>query len=292
MRRGIDVSVHNGTVDWAAVKSSGIDFAMVKATQGRSVTDRATYKFTDRCFARNITGSAAAGLDVGVYHYLTAQSVGEAMEEAEYFVSVLEPYRSCISLYAAVDVEEDRYLPQDKKLLSQIVHTFCSRLVSAGYDPIVYTNPNYLAYRLNDVSAWPLWLALWRDKTAVPTLEQYPNLRIWQWGEESVSDIGGNADANFMIREKPEPKVEETKTHKEETKVMIDNTPSDWAKDAVAWAQENKILLGGANGDLGLHRAVTVEQMCVMLRRLHDLSVDHAEQRVVLKLLAALGGTK
>lgn len=286
MKRGIDVSTHQGVINWAQVKTDGIDFAMVKATQGRSVTG--TYRdFTDSKFVQNITGAHRWGIRCGVYHYLTAQTVPEAMAEAEYFLSVIEPYRSIIDLYAAVDVEDDIYLPKDKTLLTQIVYTFCSRVQAAGYDPIIYTNPNYLKYRLNDVSKYPLWLALWRSKTNVPTVKQYPSMRMWQWGKEVVDGINGKVDANFMIVEKPEEVPEPPKTETVE-KPVRDNNASAWALDAVEWCVDNKILLGDETGDLMLHQPLTREQACLVVKRMYDRVIDDAADAVARRMIDAL----
>ena len=189
MKRGIDVWKGQGDINWAKVKAAGIDFAMIKASQGRERKDPSVRNFPDPKFTKNIVGAHRWGIRCGVYHYLTAQTVPEAIEEAELFLSVIEPYRSIIDLYAAVDVEEDKYLPKDKTLLTQIVYAFCSRVQAAGYDPIIYTNPNYLKFRINDVSKYPLWLALWRSKTNVPTVKQYPTMRMWQWGKAAVDGI-------------------------------------------------------------------------------------------------------
>ena len=60
---------------------------------------------------------------------------------------------------------------------------------------MVYTNPNYLKYRLGDISDIPLWLALWRDSGNVP--QSYPNMKLWQYGKGSVSGIVGDVDLDF-----------------------------------------------------------------------------------------------
>lgn len=205
MRRGIDVSTFQKAVDWANVKADGVTFAMVKATQGRSESNPSLYLFTDSRFKANIVNADKNGIECGVYHYLTATTVAGAKEEAAYFLKTIEPYKQNIKLYAAVDVESP-YLPNDKTLLTQIVNVFCTLVKQAGYDPMVYTNPNFLTYRLNSVATWKLWLALWRNKDNVPTTKQYPNLAIWQWGGEPVKGITtGNVDANFEITAKPKP---------------------------------------------------------------------------------------
>jgi GH25 family lysozyme M1 (1,4-beta-N-acetylmuramidase) len=177
MVNGIDVSYANGYIDWAKVAASGRKFAMIKATQGRAVSSN-SYLFADRLFAQNVTGARAAGLDVGVYHYLTAKTVKESLTEADHFIATIEPYRDKINLYAAVDVEEDKYLPRNKALLTDIVKAFCAAVRAAGYRPCIYTNPAYLVSRLNDVSEYPLWLACWNKSDTLP--KGYEHAVIWQ----------------------------------------------------------------------------------------------------------------
>ncbi len=192
--RGIDVSTYQGNINWSAVKASGIDFAIIKATQGHAVSSN-SYLFTDRQFANNVTGAHDVGLKVGVYHYLTAKTVKEAQTEAAHFCDTITPYKPRIELWAAVDVEEDKYLPRNKKTLSAIVEAFCAYVAAEGYRPMVYTNPNYLTYRLERIPDRDLWLALWRDKERKPI--GYDTMKIWQYGAESVKGINGNVDSNF-----------------------------------------------------------------------------------------------
>lgn len=289
MKRGIDVSSYQGDINWALVKADGIDFAIIKATQGRSETG--TYRnFTDSQFVRNIIGAHQAGVRCGVYHYLTAQTVSEAMEEAELFLSAVAPYRNIIDLWAVVDVES-KHLPVNKTLLTQIVNTFCSRMVSAGYRPMVYTNPDFLKNRLNDISYWDLWLALWRNKAKVPSLSDYPNMKVWQWGAEVVDGVTGKVDANYLIAdievEEP-PKSETVEKPTGHTVSSKDNNPAAWALDAVEWCVDNKILLGDQNGDLMLHQPMTREQACLVLERLYRKAVEDAADAVARRLMTAL----
>lgn len=288
MLRGIDVSTHQGTIDWDEVAGAGLSFAIIKATQGISEATAGLRNFTDSKFKRNITEAHRIGLRVGVYHYLTAQTVGEAMEEAEYFLSVIEPYKQLIDLWAVVDVES-KYLPKDKTLLTQIVNTFCSRVTSAGMPPMVYTNPDYLKHRLNDISYWPLWLALWRKKTNVPTVAEYPSLKLWQWGGEAISGISGKVDANFAIAGLPAIKEEPATAPVQKPKpVTKDETPSAWAADAVKWAKDKKILLGDGDGKYRPHDALTREEACLIARRVYDALIDDGVSDIVNKIIDAL----
>ena len=287
MKRGIDVSTYQGDIGWAKVKADGVDFAMIKATQGWSVSGN-LHNFTDSKFMQNIVGANRYGIRVGVYHYLTAQTVSEAMQEAEYFLSVIAPYQSIIDLYAAVDVEDHTYLPQDKTQLTQIVFAFCSRVEAAGYDPMIYTNLDWMKNRLNDISAYPLWLALWRNKANAPSLDKYPSLRIWQWGTEQVDGVSGKPDADFMIAEKP--KAAATDINVGGKKDTRDNTPSVWAEDYVRWAVENKIMRGDERGNLMLHQPLTREQACAIAKRVYDLLIDDVTDAVAKRIIDALGG--
>lgn len=287
MKRGIDVSTYQGDINWAKVKADGIDFAIIKATQGRSVSNPSMRNFTDSKFAQNIVNANRNGIRIGVYHYLTAWNVSEAMQEAEYFLSVIAPYKAIIDLWAVVDVEDSRS-PQDKSLMAQIVNTFCSRVDAEGYRPMVYTNPDWLTNKLGNVSHWDLWLALWRNKANVPKADKYPNLRVWQWGSETVDGIAGKVDANYMISDVEVKEPPKSETLAKPAVSGMDNTPSAWAADAVKWCVDHKILRGDENGDLMLHQPMTREQACLVAQRLYDMVVDDAADELVHRLADAI----
>lgn len=287
MKRGIDVSTYQGDINWAQVKADGIDFAFIKATQGRSVSNASLRNFIDSKFVQNIVDANRRGIRVGVYHYLTAWNVREAMQEAEYFLSVIAPYRSIIDLWAAVDVEDSRS-PKDKTLMAQIVNTFCSRVEAEGYKPMVYTNPDWLTNKLGNVSHWDLWLALWRNKANVPNAEKYPNLCVWQWGTETVDGISGKVDANFMISDIEVDEPPKSQTVAKPAAPGKDNTASAWAADAVKWCVDSKILLGDDKGDLMLHQPLTREQSCLVAKRLYDKIIDDAAGMAADRIIKAL----
>lgn len=197
--RGIDVSSYQGRIDWRTVSSGAIRFAMIKATQGRSVSDPALSNFTDSRFAENVIGASQAGLACGAYHYLTAENEAEAAAEADVLLAAAEPYRSRLALGLAVDVEDSR-LPRDRNVLTGIVRKFCRSVRRGGFDIMVYTNPDFLRNRFDITDDVGLWLALWRDHRNPPDPADYPNLRIWQYGTDTASGISGAVDVNFGVR--------------------------------------------------------------------------------------------
>ncbi len=192
MKRGIDVSALQGKLDWSRIET---DFAMLKATQGRGET-KATEGlrvFTDRRFRENIVGASDNGIAVGCYHYFTARTRAEAIYEAEYFCRVLEPYRSRIGLWAAVDVESQRWLDGlDKRMLGEAVEAFIDRVGKAGFAPMLYTNPDFLTYRLEKASDVDIWLAHWN----VTSPMKVERMKLWQYGIGEVEGIG-KCDLNY-----------------------------------------------------------------------------------------------
>ena len=197
MLKGIDVSTLQGVIDWTKVPA---DFAMIKATQGRGegAATRLLSRFTDSKFKTNIT---KCPVPCGVYHYFTAQDKAKAASEADYFCSIIEPYRSRIKLWAALDVESFYLDGLGKTELTAIVNTALERIETRGFKPMLYTNPNYLRYRFepgafNDTD---IWLAHWGVKTPYTV----PRLKIWQYGAGSCPGVKTKVDLDIWYFEQP-----------------------------------------------------------------------------------------
>lgn len=198
MQKGIDVSTLQGDIDWRAVRAAGVDFAMIKATQGRGegASTKNLRKFTDSRFAANITGATAARIPCGVYHYFTAVSAAEVDEEAKYFLKTIEPYRDRITLWAALDVESEMYLKNIGRIeLTALVSRFMRQIRAAGYEPMLYANPNFLIYRFEPgaFDDTPLWLAHW----GVSRPYAGTNPKIWQFGAGRIDGIKTDVDHNY-----------------------------------------------------------------------------------------------
>lgn len=281
--KGIDVSTIQGDIDWLAVKAAGIDFAMVKATQGygASTYTASLRKFTDSHFYDNITAASYDGLQCGAWHFLTAASADEAKEEADYFLEVIEPQRANVRLWAAVDVEDApakyNHLSTDRALLTDIVNVFTDRVEAAGYKPMIYTNRAFLRARLdfNRLHCQTIWRAHWFTNGATHW-DEYPadsapadfadDMPVWQLGKaDNVPGINGAVDINWGLWE-----VQKMPDNTNVTDER-DNAPAEWAEEAVNWATANGILYGDLNGDLQLHDGCTREQMVTFLHRLYKL---------------------
>ena len=82
--KGIDVSVHNGAIDWQKVRADGISFAILRAGFGKLAKQK------DERFEENYAGAKAAGIPVGTYWYSYAMDEDEARQEADVFLSVIK----------------------------------------------------------------------------------------------------------------------------------------------------------------------------------------------------------
>ena len=199
--QGIDVSSHQGEIDWQAVADSGIRFAIIRAAfrgygqEGRLVED---------CrFAENISGALAAGLDVGVYFFSQAVTVEEAQEELALTLDLIAPYE--ITYPVVYDWER---MPADRdarthevtgETLTAMAAAFCRGAEEAGYTPAVYANQNlaYLTLDLSQLKAWPFWLAQY---SSAPTF--YYRYDLWQYSHTgTVPGIQGNVDLNLAFRD-------------------------------------------------------------------------------------------
>ena len=124
---GIDVSKHNGTINWAMVKTSGkVNFAMLRAGYGRLVSQK------DAQFEANYKGAKSVGVPFGAYWYSYALSEDEARAEADACLAVLKGKQFEYPIY--YDIEEEKTLTMGKARVSAIARAFCEKLEKAGYE--------------------------------------------------------------------------------------------------------------------------------------------------------------
>lgn len=198
---GIDVSKHQGKIDWEQVAASGIEFAIIRvANRGYGMAGN----LVEDPYARaNLEGAAAAGLDVGVYIFSQALSEEEALEEAEFVLSIIEEYREIITLPVVFDWErvnrEDSRTQgfEDDRLLTDCTIAFCKRIEEAGYQPMVYFNTFHARnlLHLSEVEQYPFWLALYSDRMRYPY-----KVDVWQYTDRAkVPGIDGPVDKNIWI---------------------------------------------------------------------------------------------
>ncbi len=193
--KGIDVSYAQGAIDWTAVKESGVEFAIIRSSRGPVSSTRPAAE--DTTFKYNITEAAKAGIHVGVYHYLYAETVADAKKEAQFFLKTIEPYQ--IDYPVVLDVEEQSQAKLGKSKITKIVKAFLDEVSAAGYYAMLYSNKTWLTQYLDmsQLSDYEVWLAQWNT---VPTYKG--DFGIWQYSCKGiVSGIDGYVDLNLSYKD-------------------------------------------------------------------------------------------
>ena len=188
---GIDVSSWQGDVNWNAVASSNIDFAMIRASFGTTGVDN---KFT-----RNMSNIVSTSIHPGSYHYTYALNTSQAQAEAQHFLNIIRPYQ--FTYPVSLDIEDDSLKSLGIQTVTDIALTFCNTVQNAGYYVIIYSNLNFfLNYLdLNRLSNFDIWLAQWSSS---PTYDG--DLGMWQYTSTgTVNGIAGNVDMNRSYRDFP-----------------------------------------------------------------------------------------
>lgn len=206
VRQGIDVSEHQGTVDWQQVADSGVEFAYIRLGY-RGATEGGIY--TDSAFEDNLTRACHADLTVGVYFFSQATDEQEAEEEADYLLSVLGEREAQLPVmfdWEAVSTEGSRSADVDGDTLHRCALAFCRRIEENGYAAGIYFNrqQGYYCYDLAALNHYAFWVS---DLNTRPDF--YYAFRFWQYTfSGTVSGIDGAVDRNMwfipiLAEEKP-----------------------------------------------------------------------------------------
>lgn len=200
-RLGIDVSSHQGEIDWQQVADAGVTFAIIRLGF-RGYGENGTIVL-DTAFHENMEGAKAAGIDVGVYFFSQATSVWETLEEAYFVLEHLDGYT--LELPVVFDWE---FIDNSGSARTNSVpgisitlynQVFNEQMEKAGYDAMVYFNQNlaYLHLELDLLADHPFWLASYRNN---PTFHY--GFDIWQYSDKGTIDgINGYVDLNLMLND-------------------------------------------------------------------------------------------
>ncbi len=180
--QGIDLSAHNGNVDFAQVKKAGIDFVIMKASEGQD--------FRDAKFAANYADAKAQGFYVGAYHFFRFDVEGKL--QAENFMDAVGDCE--LSLPLVIDVEEhgNPYVFVKSRVVRQL-QNMVDELESNEYHVMFYTNKiGYDKFIKGNFDDYPLWICSFTHPAGVEwTIWQYSH-----WG--SVDGIEGDVDLNLF----------------------------------------------------------------------------------------------
>ncbi len=193
---GIDVSTWNGGIDWNAVRSSGISFAIIRCGyRGSSVGALVE----DSRFRTNITGARNAGLKVGVYFFSQAVTEAEAVEEASMVIQLVSGYGLNLPVFLDVESSGGRGDRISADQRTKNIRAFCQTIRNSGYSAGVYANTNWFSEKIHtgSLTDYNIWLAQY---AAAPTYSR-TRYDIWQYSSTGrVSGISGNVDMNISYR--------------------------------------------------------------------------------------------
>jgi len=207
MRKGIDVSSHNGRLDWNKLKAQGVEFALIRVGYGSDSTtqDDAQAKY-------NMTECERLGIPYGVYLYSYAFRDFHVTSEIAHTLRMIKGRKPELGVF--YDMEDaDGYkvraginVYSSSKLLTDFCVKFCEAIEEAGYKAGVYANLDYFKNVL-DIKAldkWLIWLAQWQVK------EPAIKCDIWQYTSEGTfNGVTGRFDMNYLYTY--EVKATETK---------------------------------------------------------------------------------
>ncbi len=213
--KGIDVSAHNGVIDWSKVRTAGIEFAMLRMGYGTT---------TDAKFKDYYSGAKAAGIPVGGYWFSYALNRTQAIAEADACIKLLKFFPLDLPVFFDFEDDTERYAKEKGVGFTPAMRTaihiaFCTRVKNAGYNVGIYANENYLGNLMNwsQLNSWPLWLAKWPgyatgratgysiDSGSVPT--KWGSPFAWQFTDSGkVSGINGKVDLDYCYTAIPQLK--------------------------------------------------------------------------------------
>lgn len=188
---GIDVSKWQGTINFEEVANDGIDIVYIKATQGTT--------YVSPTFEEQYTNAKNNGLKIGFYHYVTARTIEEARNEAQFFASKISGKQ--IDCKLAMDFEEFGNLSQEE--INAIGLEFVRRLEELTNKPVIIYSNTYAARTIwnGEITKYPLWVAEYG--VSKPRDNGKWNSYVgWQYTNMgNIKGINGNVDRDKFTKD-------------------------------------------------------------------------------------------
>lgn len=192
----LDVSYHQGKIDWKKVAAAGVTGVVIKATEGVG--------YVDPRLIENANGAHAAGLKIGYYHFATPNSLTickDAKAEAEFFIATISKLPLATLTYA-LDIEKEPIPQITPDMVTLWVHTFFGHLRNAGVtNYCLYSYAPYLDRWLSDghgLGNVPLWHAGYTKTAKLP--KGWTNYFLWQYTDKGrIPGIKGAVDLNRTL---------------------------------------------------------------------------------------------
>lgn len=193
MYKVIDVSKHQGDINWPAVKAAGIDTAIIRCGFGDDAQSQ-----DDPYWIQNVNKAKAAGLRIGAYLYSYADSVAHAQSEASHAIRLLQGISLDLPIF--YDMEDENTTGKcSPVLLGDMAEIFCKALQDAGYQVGIYANKYWFTNKLTDprFEKWDKWVAQYYKECT------YSGTKVgWQYtSTASVDGVHGNVDISEFYKD-------------------------------------------------------------------------------------------
>lgn len=192
---GVDLSEWNNyisTDNFVQMKRSGIDFVLL----------RAGYRddYEDYQFQNNYYNAREAGLDIGVYHYITATDTEMAVREAEAMLEWIAGKQFEYPVILDIETENQRYLSAGT--FNEIIDAYCSTIEEAGYKSMIYSFASLLNRCNREIlGKYDIWQAHWGVTVPSVFTQRYT---IWQFtATGKVPGVRGDVDMNICFYDYP-----------------------------------------------------------------------------------------
>lgn len=209
MKKGIDLSHHNGTIDFQRVKASGVEFVVLREGYRKEI---------DRKFEEYVKGCIKAGIPIlGVYHFLYAKTEKEAVEEARSCIENIKrvglgPKDFYYWIFSDFEYDTVKKAAKEGVLLGSrecnlFTYKFCEEIRKEDYKVGIYTNDDYYKnmYDKDILESYPIWLADYKDGPDYNcVMQQYTS-------KGKIPGISGYVDLNYFYG--PNFKMEEKKMY-------------------------------------------------------------------------------
>lgn len=186
MSRVVDVSEHNGNIDWAKVKASGIVGAILRCGYGQDQTGQ-----DDKKWLRNVSECERLGIPYGVYLYSYAKTTGAVQGEINHALRLLKGHSPAWPVY--FDSEQ----PGTQGVARANAKAFCDAMVAHGYKAGIYASTSWYKNYIGQTWGYSLWIASYGSKSA-----GVDGIDMWQYTSKgSIPGIPGNVDANYLYKD-------------------------------------------------------------------------------------------
>lgn len=199
-KTGIDVSYHQGEIDWERVAADGVDFVILRV--GYRGYETGEINLDDR-FHTYINGALDAGLEVGVYFYSQAVTTEEAIEEANFVMEQVQRYDITFPIVYDWEITEAENARTNKiapYTVTECAAAFCDTIADGGYTPMMYGSLKFVMFKLDmsKLKDYGFWYAEYKHGYNEP---MYPyDFQIWQYASDGrVDGIEGDVDMNICF---------------------------------------------------------------------------------------------